>query len=71
MNIQIREIYGSEFLIKKSIATISIQELGDGETGIEWEEYEVSGEHSLPIQNHASSATSKHSPSEVHRSSYK
>ncbi|XP_065213017.1 unconventional myosin-XV isoform X2 [Planococcus citri] len=46
-------------------------ELGDGEVGIEWEEYEISAEQSLPVQGQNQSNASKHNQVEIHRSSYK
>lgn len=48
---------------------VILQELGDGEVGIEWEEYEISTEQSLPVQGQNQSA--KHNQIEIHRSSYK
>ncbi len=47
------------------------QEHGDREPSMEWEEYEVSGELSLPNSNQNPQPTAKHSQPEVHRSSYK
>lgn len=54
-----------------SLFLMPMQELGDGEAGIEWEEYEVSGDQSLPNHSHSQPVNAKHSPSDVHRSSYK
>ena len=47
------------------------KELGDGEVGIEWEEYEVSEEQSLPALNPSQPSVTRHGQNEVHRSSYK